>query len=135
LATPLFSGLAAIAGVLLVAVVPNVADIDVSSVTEDPDQQETTAVSLEGSGQATFVRTTDPRRGLDPVAAVQAEEPDEGANEDPPPLGAIFDFNAINFVIAAIFGLSPVYLFQRLGQSNQLLANLNSTKPTSRTGA
>jgi phosphoglycerol transferase MdoB-like AlkP superfamily enzyme len=85
LATPLFSGLAAIAGVLLVEVVPDV-------------------VNLNGSS---------------------------AANGQIPALDAIFVFDSINFVLAAIFGLSPALLFDRLGQGNKLLANLNSTKPTS----
>jgi hypothetical protein len=78
LATPLFSGLAAVAGVLLVGV----------------------GLGAEGTM----------------------------ANGGIPPLGEIFDYESINFVIAAIFGLSPAYLFDRIGSGNKLLDNLNSTK-------
>jgi hypothetical protein len=113
LATPLFSGLAAIAGVLLVMVVPAVVD----------------------TGEITSVETTDLGREPGAVTTAQPQVQNTRADSQIPALNQIFSFNSSNFVIAAIFGLSPAYLFARLGQGNKLLANLNSTQPTSRTSA
>jgi hypothetical protein len=97
-ATPLFSGMAAIGGVLLVAVVPNV--VDITPLTEPTGSQV----------------NTDPR-------------------QLPPNLNEIFTLESLNIVIAAIFGLSPVYFFDRLKQGDKLLSNLRSTEPANRANA
>jgi hypothetical protein len=52
---------------------------------------------------------------------------------DPPDLKNIFSLKpSPKFIVAAIFALSPVYLFDRLRQTDKLLSNLRSTQLANR---
>jgi hypothetical protein len=122
-ATPLFCGLAAVGGVLLVAVVPNVVDLD----TATSPGTETTATATPAP---TADRLSEPT--VRSLAQTPYPDPQTAAADQVPSLGEIFTLDGLKLIIAAIFAASPAYLFDRLGQSDKLLSNLRSTQPANR---
>ncbi len=107
---PLFSGLAAVGGVVLVAMLVRAVNTEVlePSSANAPSAVATPAGSSEGAARATT--------GASPPAA------GTGANSDPvPTLADIFDLNTNRFglVVAAIFGLTPELLLSRLRQQTE----------------
>ena len=107
--TPLFSGLAAVGGVVLLSIVPALTPPVTTSTPSKP------ASSFPG---ATTTTTT-------------AAQPAATSTNTIPSLDAIFDLssNEKGLVIAAIFGLTPTLLVARLrAQSEGLKSGLKSSE-------
>jgi hypothetical protein len=90
--TPLFSGLAAVGGVMLVMVLPALVNLS--------------AITPEGAASASG-------GSMPPNVA--------------PQLADIFQLNAISLLVAALFGLTPGLLIDRLHQAETYTANIKAT--------
>ena len=159
LATPLFTGLAAVGGVFLAITIPSILDftpaLATSAATPSTSPLVTvtvqpTTVSVTPTAQPTAVPSmTNRQPAVIPLALREAATPAATATATAmaactptagattarravPTLDEIFDYNPIKFIIAAFFGLTPAYFFDRLGQANRQIMNIISTEPTGR---
>lgn len=67
------------------------------------------------------------------VTVAQDGLPDLLAGDVAPLLTDVFEIGTLNLIVAAFFGLSPAYFFDRLRGADKLLDNLKSTKPANQT--
>jgi hypothetical protein len=146
--TPYISGLAAVGGVLITAML--YATVNGSALKYQPPTAVPTPTALAAAADetpetsngvasppvgATPAVETTPTATTPPPSAAQQATGDGGVQAarvelDPPPLALVFDLdeNRFGLVIAAIFGLTPSLLISRLqGEANRYQADLQST--------
>jgi hypothetical protein len=145
---PLFSGVAAVGGVVLTTVAV------VLAPTPSPAPPTTTTNGAGGGGTATAAAATTvgaPAPAPEPSAGPTTTTPsepsesggqqdggtDEAQAEDAPSLEEIFDLhrNPLSVLYAAIFGLTPALLAARLkGAAERFKSDLRSTEPAEQAG-
>lgn len=133
----LLSGLTAICGVVLIAMMPYT-DMIFSAPKSEPQAITHAGKSLQPtmSNDATKLskdESTPPAQQGQSMKATGNVLPKESSDKHPPCLSRIFNLcdNVIGFLVAAIFGLTPGLLFRRLEQlSERYKSDLKSSEAT-----